>query len=204
MLSPFVFLVMVAPLAMFRADSWTYRLAFVFLVGSQLSLGIARPIATSRGTGSAYRLPYPGDQDVALRFRYEWDVRAYARQTAPCRHVALDIDNRFIERVLAIYLTDARKPWESTHPDRERLTDPDTGRVIPIGPDVDCVLTSNPRPLAGATVISVLADDSVPTARAASRPGAFSATIRALTRRENAWRAASPDSTRSTTSTYGI
>jgi hypothetical protein len=142
MLAPMIFVVLVSPLFSEGSRPLMFGLAAVAVVGCHLAMGFARPIAAADESGLHFGRPYPGVQDADAKSRYDWDLHRHDRRLASCTSIGLDIDDRFLERVVGVYLTDKNRRWESTHPDRVTLHARNAERVQPLGGDIDCVFTT--------------------------------------------------------------
>jgi len=107
----------------------------------------------------AYSWPYPGAMDRSLKVKLDWNVRPLAAALEHCKVLALDVDNRFLERYLAIYLTDHERPWTSTHPTLRALESVRPRPAKPVPEGADCVLTDRfSIPTPWRKVISMASD----------------------------------------------
>ena len=158
MLAPLVFLAIASPLLVHANIPRHFRLAAVFVIFCHVALGLARPVAAASEGGVHYGRPYPGAMDAELKRKYEWNIQRYDARLSACGSIGLDLDNRFLERVVTIYLTDKSRDWETTRPDR-LLDSSEVEPAAPLSKGLDCVLTTNfPLPAARKFSVSLSTD----------------------------------------------
>ena len=130
MAAPLLFFVLAAPLlGLTERRRWWYGLAWVFVLG-HLGFGLYRPLAAARTPNGVHYAfpPYPSIQEYTLKDNYDWTLAPWLGVLATCRHPSLDIDNRFLERYLQIYLSELGLDWTSVRP-----LDSYFGEGIPLG-----------------------------------------------------------------------
>jgi len=159
MIAPVLFVVLVAPLFLPAAPK-TCRLVGLSFAGLYLGFGLVRPLRSANGTGVIYSWPYPaGAQDQLRKFQFDWDVNHLAQTLDSCGSLVLDINDLFLERYLAIYLTDHQHAWISTHPPLGKF-DTIQPRAVQPAQSADCILTDGyPEPGPARKVISVATED---------------------------------------------
>lgn len=162
MLGPVLFVVIVAPLLLSPVPKLV-RIVSLSFAALYLAFGLGRPIFAANSSGVHYSLPYPATMDPSLKSKYNWNVSRLAAALKDCKVLVVDVDNRFFERYLAIYLTDHEVAWNSTHPGIIALESITPRLTVPIPKDADCVLTDNfGSPARARKVISVTTDKRVP------------------------------------------
>lgn len=81
----------------------------------QLSFGLYRIYSAGQNNGIHYEAPYPAIQDVNLKNNFDWDVEKIYPQIKDKNLILIDVEDRWLENYLIVYLYTINKRFYSTN-----------------------------------------------------------------------------------------
>jgi hypothetical protein len=142
MASPLLFVLLAAPLLLPGVATIYARAASIVFVLVQLGLGIARPIAAADSSGGGFiGFPFGRHQATPQKADQDWQYDAWSAALLRCRHVAIDVENKFLNRLVTIAATDLRVSWSAVR--RDMSPRDSIGSVRPeLIDQADCLATA--------------------------------------------------------------
>jgi hypothetical protein len=115
--APFFLLLLSMPILFYK---WTSRnalmlIAIYIFVILQISFGVLRAYQASAPHGIHYAFPYPAILHESLKKDTSWDIDKLAPYIKDCKMIRLDINNRWLENYVIVYLYENDKPCFSSN-----------------------------------------------------------------------------------------
>jgi hypothetical protein len=146
MVSPLLFMLLVAPIVASRCGGSWWRVPAILLVAGHVAFGLYRPVAAASPSGIHYASPrYPSGQVPQWKEDIRWNLQSWVPTLLSCERVSIDSDNYVVERYVQLLLEDLKLRSSSTLEITTQL-----GGGVTLGtpkqlPNPDCVITTMAR-----------------------------------------------------------